>query len=328
MQVVRAAALAGLLCGSGAEAGPGLGPLLGRGHGNHSHSHEEPLTFGGVEMQRTYMVYDTLPVGEKELRHRGWTKHNTECNPKLGFVWTQDPSGATESHPVKLYTTAAGQPSGVGVIYLGKWWKPALPASQRWVATPKPLCGPEPSVNVAHIDLAFRSGDVVCSGLHDPEPIGNVLIVNPTGTSKTLPVTEEGVIKAGFKRGSCFDGMGFHWFLNTAANGQMPNSADNLFPIVPMYHEGTVNAIFFVTPNNEVTIPFIDTNEWEPIALTSSMMCQNTCEKDCSFTGASSFSTMHIYFRDHSLVKCAADLQCKVSWPTKISCCPAADVVV
>ena len=35
---------------------------------------------------------------------------------------------------------------------------------------------------VAHIDVAFRSGDIVCSGAQDALTVGSTLIVNPMGS--------------------------------------------------------------------------------------------------------------------------------------------------
>ena len=52
----------------------------------------------------------------------------------------------------------------------------------------------------------------------------------------------------GYHRGSCFNGMGWHYFKDLAAPPEkMSWQADNLMPVVPMYDpvKGRINAIFF-----------------------------------------------------------------------------------
>merc|ERR1719291_1650255 len=118
--------------------------------------------------------------------------------------------------------------------------------------------------------------------------------------------------------------MGWHWFLDTASGGRLPTRAENTFPVVTMYHENQLNAIFFTSWSNEVTVPFVDSNEWEPIALTVPLMCKNACAKTCAsenFQGTEKWSTMHVYFRDHREVKCTGDLECALYVPSKWGCC-------
>lgn len=274
-------------------------------------------------MERTFTQYAALPVGEDQLKMAGWTKHNIACDPHFGFVWTEDPSGASKRNPLKLYTTAGGQPSGVGVVFRGVD-KNHLPASQQQWATQRPLVGPAPSAKLAHIDVAFRSGTIVCSGAKSDNEIGDTLIVNPVGTSRTLPLTEKAVEAEGWRRGSCFDGMGWHWFLDTAVGGgKMSHMADNLFPVITMYHKGEVNAIFFASTNNQVGTFFSPANEGEPFALSDYQMCKNMCDRDCTFAGTNIWSTLHIYFRNHNEVACDNSLACGLTFPFRGNCCEA-----
>jgi len=274
-------------------------------------------SFGGDKMERQFVFYNKLPVGEDALKAAGWTKHDGNgCDPALGFGWTEDESGVTKRKPMKLYTTAGGQPSGVGVVILSYYNEAPLPGSQQQWVTQEPRV---PGVEGTHIDVAFRSGAIMCSGAVDSDKIGNTLIVNPKGMSKHIALTEDGVRSDGWHRGSCFDGMGWHNFLDTSlGNGQMSWKAENLFPVTTMYHEGKLNAIFFTSTIDQVSIPVVATNGWEPKSLTDSEMCQNTCDSDCHFDGLTSagpFSTMHIYFNDHTEVKCEEGLTCAANIP-------------
>jgi len=324
---MAAFAIAGSLALS--VAASDLGSLLRTGHDDHS-------GFGGDKMERTFTSYKSLPLGEKELALKGWHRHdNKGCDPNLGFVWTEDPSGPTKSNPLKLYTTSGGQPAGVGIVILGYGYDPLPQAQQKWV-TAKPLVDFHPlSTSHAHIDVAFRSGDIMCDGLYSESEIGDTLIVNPGGDSKyVLPLAEQDAEAAGWRRGSCFDGMGWHWFLDTSVGqGELSWKAENLFPIVTMYgdarqvFDNSINAMFFASTVDQVSIPVIQSNEWEPKALSNLEMCKNTCDSDCTFSGThsllSAWSTLHVYFRDHSSVTCPRALTCGIPWPFRGNCCEA-----
>lgn len=335
-----------------------LGSTLRTGHGAHA-------GFGGDKIERTFTKYASLPMNEDELRKThtdfwgkisGWHKiagEDTKCDPHLGYAWiyksdlsrksTWSSESDAEHYPLVLYTTAGGQLSGVGVRQR-KWFisDHNLSMSPSWKNTPwatelqdrlvPPWNGPSPIPQIYEvIDVAFRSGDIVCSGEKDGNLLGDRLIVNPKRAAHSLPLTEQEAGAAGWKRGSCFDGMGWHWFLDTSVgHGKLSWSVDNLFPIVTMYHEGKINAIFFTSLSNQVSIPLLKSNEWEPKSLTSSQMCMNLCDKDCHFTGLTSagpFSTMHVFFRDHKEVTCASDLHCGISWPLRMNCCETNVVV-
>jgi len=91
----------------------------------------------------------------------GWTKHSRRvngfsgCDMYFGFAWTQDPAGPTKSQPLKIFTTAGGQPLGVGIIIIGYGQAPLPDAQMKW-ATADPVV--QASVDggygsVAHIDV-------------------------------------------------------------------------------------------------------------------------------------------------------------------------------
>lgn len=270
-------------------------------------------------------------MGEDALKAAGWHKHGAHCDPELGFAWTEDASGANQHHPLKLYTTAGGQPNGVGYIIVG-WGQDPLPAPQKKWATEAPIVEPTRDVTIAHLDVAFRAGDIVCSGDKETAVIGDTLIVNPKSPNKkVLPLTDKDAKTEGWKRGSCFDGMGWHWFLDTSiGGGHLSWKAENLFPVVTMYNQGEINAIFFASTINQVSIPILKSNEWEPKSLSNSQMCANLCDKDCTFSGLTSagpWSTAHIYFRDHKQVTCDSNLKCGIPWPFRGNCCESNVVV-
>ena len=242
--------------------------------------------------------------------------------------------GNTKQKPIVLYTTKGGQPSGVGMAFVGYSGEEPLPEEQKKWATADPLVPDVIDEAVAYVDVAFRSGEIVCSGEMEEATVGTTLIVNPAGgeNSMTIPTTEAAVKEQGWHRGSCFDGMGWHWFLDTSKqDGGMSWMAKNLFPVVTMFHEGELNAIFFAAHTSQISIPFLAANEWEPATLDNTNMCKNTCDEDCDFKGLTKgWSTAHIYFRDHKEVTCPADLHCGITFPLRANCCEAsrAEVVV
>ena len=84
-----------------------------------------------------------------------------------------------------------------------------------------------------------------------------------------------------------------------------------MMPVVPMYDENAgwkLNAIFFTTPfvQQSTSVPFMRTNQWEPVALPNVKMCNNWCE-DCGWEDTSQWSTMHIYFSDPQEVTCKGE---------------------
>jgi len=283
-------------------------------------------TFGGHEMERQFTLYNDVPVGEHALQSAGWHKHaENGCDPHLGFGWTVKASGATTTEPLIVYTTAGGQSAGVGTIIKGRGREQFYEEQQQWASSTH-LVSPKNDPEYAHIDVAFRSGSIVCSGATSGDEVGDVIIVNPAGHSKTIPLTEAQAEKEGYRRGSCFDGMGWHRFLDTSRqDGTLSGIAKNLFPITPMYFEGKINAFFFTSRLDQVTIPVIASNGWEPKSLSDKLMCANTCDgDDCTFgdTPDGVWTTMHIYLQNHRNVVCPHDLHCGVSFPFRATCCP------
>lgn len=269
-------------------------------------------------------------MGADALLAAGWTKHDQNgCDPHLGFAWTYHESGALHDEPLVVYTTAGGQPAGVGAVYKGYGREP-LPEEQRQWASTSPLVesSNDPEYMYAHVDVAFRSGSMVCDGEIGGGSVGDVIIVNPAGPhSKSIPLTEDESQSAGWHQGSCFDGMGWHRFLDTSTDdNNMSWTPENVFPVAAMYHEGEVNAIFFASMLKQQSTFLLYPNRWEPMALSHSQVCANLCDSDCNFgeeVEGGPWGTMHIYFRDHASVVCDNDLFCDLrpGIMGKMGCC-------
>jgi len=303
-----------IIPGGGASAT--LGSTLGLGMPGGDMSSMSDSVFGGERMERVFLRYGNLPIGQDELRAAGWKKHNNWCNPTLGFAWTLDKNGTTDSEPLVLYTTLTGKPAGVGTIFR----MASFPEAQQKWTTAEPLVKYSGNDTVFQVDVAFRSRGV-CSLFRLHSGIGDSLTVNPAGPhSQSIPLSFE----APWVEGSCFDGMGTHAFLNTGEDLSMPWNADDLFPVVAMYHEGKFHAIFFASTKNQ--LPADPTSTWwEPGALSNARMCVNWCG-ECDFKNHDEdWSTMHIYFNDHNEVKCDERLTCSITSPENYGCCPSVE---
>jgi len=316
---------------AGAES---LGNFADLGHGhaglNHSVQISDVKNAGfGVQINRIFRVDNPLPLGEIELIKAKWTK-STECDDNLGWAWTFDTNGVTSAQPLKLYTNKAGSSSGIGIVIYD--YMPL--AQQRWT-TSHPIVSPAPSNTAFHLDIAFRNGNQQCSTTSASNNVGEVLIVNPggegQGNSKIISITEptEPNGDDNWQRGSCFDQMGWHYFLNTAGktlpSGFVPGwTKGDLFPVVPMYHEGALNAIFFTNSKRQSSgkdcnkiDPRVKTcnNNWDMRDLLDYQMCGNFCGA-CGWTAVNeeekgNWGTMHIFFGDDFLnIQCPASAPC------------------
>ena len=106
------------------------------------------------------------------------------------------------------------------------------------------------------MSVGFRDNDTAC-GLkgNGPSslPLGDRLIVNPAGIAHQIPVTVDDAEHQGWVKGSCFAGMGTHWFYDLAGKGEMTWEGANLLPIVTMYDQEsespthTINAFFYAS---------------------------------------------------------------------------------
>lgn len=294
--------------------------MLRVGNGTHDHG------FGGGALERTVLVFAGLPLPcndppcDDKLISDGWVKSSDRCDPYIGYQWHQGRTEEDKAHPLVLYTTKAGQPSGVGVRVYG-----ALPELQQKWANGVSQTGRGELTQ--EIRVAFREGDIICSGEQSEAVLGDRLIVNPGANvdgrkSKALPMNESSAFSEGWHRGACGDGMGWHWWLDTkVGNNRMSWDANNLFPVIPMYHEGEINAILFASW--VVQHGLISSREWDPVPEPNALMCLGLCDSDCTFKGTNMWSGMHVFFRDHKEVKCDAALHCHMG-----QCCDPSTLVV
>jgi hypothetical protein len=145
------------------------------------------------------------------------------------------------------------------------------------------------------------------------EPLGDRVVANQnTARAHALPLTDAAAVAAKYTNGSCFYTMGRHAFYDVESAPHMSWQAENVAPVVPMYAGGELVAVFFTVP--EIEQGLLSPHWWEPVPLTDGMMCANFCDSQCTFSGTSFWSTMHIFFRDYDQIGCPNSCT--------ISCCP------
>lgn len=303
---------------------------LGKDHSHRKASVTSSDVFpeedGQATMERVYLTYATLPMGSSQLLDAGWTQVG-ECDPHIGYAWTQDKGGVvTKKEPLVLYTTKNGQVSGAGTVVRDEG--SVAEKQQKWT-TKSPRVEYEGKETVYFLDVAFRSGEILCGDGVSEQEIGDTLIVNPGGDDEYyLPLTTQDAMSKNWYEGACFDGMGTHWFLDTAGGRPPTWSGTDLFPFVTMFDDtGKINAMFFVSFTDQVSIPFVSANWWEPASLDNAGMCQNMCAGEtCTFQDHDGvWSTMHIYFNHYKNFVCPQkDWQCNGTLPGfwgRITCC-------
>ena len=305
------------------------------------------VTFGiGDRLDRVYTKYTAQPTTTSAATAAGWSQlvlpapshQKAPCLPSTGTPWTVGGVRSAKT-PVALHFSAAGQLAAITVdICCG------TNAGDPWFSTmvaARYLTRGSTATEPFTLTVSFRNTTGI--SLCDPtitfdEELGDRVAVlwseaaaftaGPREVTRLLPLTDAVAQAEGYRRGSCFNGMGWHWFKDlVAANGTLSWEATALMPVVPMYNHvdgGNLNAIFFATPKvQQDGFPTYASNGWEPVPLSDGMMCANTCDSDCTFAGASAWSTMHWYFHDHA----KPDLTCSTDPEihrciTGVSCCP------
>ena len=285
-----------------AAALPALAATAAAGSSQHP-----PL---GTRLDRQYTGYVSQPMTAGEARSQGWAPlmvhaDPNPCNSLAGSPWAYNPKmiGAFDpAHPVILFFSTAGQISAIAVaINIDK----DPDADHGWFEAMMSRGYLSNMLNLPVIDnhrfytitVGLRESTNLCDARTTfPEVLGTaVVVLNPVNQSASLrvPLSRSEANELGYRRGSCFNGMGFHHFLDwTAQNGSMTWEANHIVPLVPMYNpvNGSINAIFFASAIVQQT--GFHSNEWEPVPLPNSLMCDNLCDKDCTFAGTSSWSTM------------------------------------
>jgi hypothetical protein len=288
----------------------------------------------GSRLDRQFTGYASQPTTASEAKAAGWHPFSgSVCHDDVGTAWlfnaNNKPGDFDRQHPVILSFSAHGQLSAISVGYV---FDSRLPAwAERMVALEYLIRGgsiADDSVYTITVGTRGKTPSGLCDDTEVfPELLGTQLQINPGRNGQLIPLSNHTATVAGYHRGSCFNGMGWHYFKDLrAAPGGMTWDAANLMPVVPMYDpvNGNINAIFFASAVVQQSLFPPNDNEWEPIPLPNSLMCGNFCDKaSCTFNGTSAWSTMHFYFNDHN----DAALRCTQSPEIQscllgIECCP------
>eukprot|EP00122_Pirum_gemmata_P017309 Pgem_evm1s16201 len=224
---------------------------------------------GEPTLSHIFTKYDAMPLTMQEAVSVGYevdqrlveeTQNGNVCDPNIGIPFTH---GNSKNNPYVLYYTNQGQLSGLGTR-VHDYVMPKLLDLQYF----QQVSNAEYLIQVS--TRYFENGADMCSGeIDENEPIGNQIVVQPNGANDRIPIEESSeMLQNNYRKGSCFDGMGFHYFKDLATpDNTMSWVAENLMPVVPMYHEGKINAIFFASAYRQQSfIPGFN-NGWEPIPL-------------------------------------------------------------
>ncbi len=260
----------------------------------------------GTLMERDYTVYTPLPTTAEQAASQGWVPlvNSTYCEPGLGVPYTQGAGTPDESKPLWLYFTPAGQASGAAVMYYDHIEKQPQHLINLGFIVPTQNAGEY------YVSVGFRSPTEACSYENSSLPLGDRLVVHPQGIAHSLPVTTTDAGNRGWVPGSCFQGMGRHWFRDLSNFGSLTWQADTILPIVLMFNEDgdtptyTINAFFFASTVVQQTLVPHAANQWEPIPLPNVLMCKNLCNSSCTFSETEFWSTLHIYMNDRAKSNC------------------------
>ena len=286
----------------------------------------------GDRVSRVYTEYFDQPLDSLQALASGYTAdEKNPCDSSLGFSYSKAwDSGllrgtSTSSNPTQLYYSASGQITGFSVDIYGN------------VETTPLELGYFDKVADDHyrISIGLRSDT---SSVCDPnatfaDAVGDTVVVQPNSIAIPLPLSEADAINQNYHKGSCFDGMGFHYFLDLKTpDSSMSWEADALSPVVVMYNlDGEINAIFIAS--SDVQEGIMNAHEWEPVPLPEFAFCGNFCDQrdTCKFSGNFNgmWSTMHWYFKNYEEVKCTdwGEMSCYAGYgdlmPTPgLACCP------
>eukprot|EP01102_Stenamoeba_stenopodia_P010717 TRINITY_DN325_c0_g1_i1.p1 TRINITY_DN325_c0_g1~~TRINITY_DN325_c0_g1_i1.p1 ORF type:complete len:290 (-),score=52.60 TRINITY_DN325_c0_g1_i1:156-1025(-) len=259
---------------------------------NGVNAQDYPISLGD-RLIRDFTKYIPMPITVEDAEYDSWQQSSSGCDPNLGIAYTQYGSSATTNYPITLYFTQSGLVAGMGVTVFG-----SVPASLVQQGFWQQL-----ATNTYYITLTFRDPSQMCTNNdNSTEPLGDRIIINAGGVGFSIPMLEETAISDNWTPGSCFYGMGRHYFYDLVSAPNMSWIAGNLMPVVAMYANGTINAIFFATTSvQQVILP----KEWDGFPLPNFLMCKNWCDSSCTFSGTHFWSTMHIYFRDYTQAHCA-----------------------
>jgi len=242
----------------------------------------------GYRVARTFFDLTDLPLNSTAAVSQGWTK-SSSCSPNRGITFNPS-DGVGSSMPLQLQYTSGGQLAGWTLWVYGQ---PAqnLVDLGYW----------EPNDSYYSLSVSTRSPSMMCSGKVDPStPVGDSLTINQGGASFPIPLNVQSATQQKWVSGGCINGMGTHWSYDVATPGKMTWLSANLFPVLPMFMNGSITAVLINIPDLETTYPF---GIWEGPFI-NSLYCYNWCPNSgCTFDNWW-WTTTHFVFDDTSNNKC------------------------
>jgi len=149
----------------------------------------------------------------------GWapiTGFEGKCEVGLGEMWSPKGIVPDEHSPLWLYFTpesAGGQASGSAILFINHIAKEKQKLIDEGYIIPSPFG--DGSGSPYYVAVGFRdNGDACATSGPSSYTLGDRLVINPEGVARSLPLTVSDAANEGWFKGSCFAGMGTHWFLD------------------------------------------------------------------------------------------------------------------
>ena len=264
-----------------------------------------------------------FPLTATQALSKGWAPAKSvlgaakACIPGLG-VFFAPKSGLSSSSPLGAFYTPDGKIAGLRMNIYGKqsktFWSKGVSSAAPGKLVQKGFWRQDKASGGHYITVSFRSVEDVCASSGGRGmAIGDRLVINQMkgGIAKSVPMTAAEAKANNFQAGSCMGKMGQHWFYDLQSAPKMSWKAENLLPIVPMYHlmgpnTGKLNAFFFTSPVCQNK----QSGDWDIVpvicGLTADFMCANWCNSKCKWD-TSWWATEHIFFNANpDSVKCAS----------------------
>jgi len=247
----------------------------------------------GYTLVRDAGVDKYLPLNYSAAVESGWISY-ADCDPNLGIAMGYN-GPPSKHYPITLYYTSTGFLAGIGADAFGDqadnlvqdgYWKVVSSSNSQYRAS-----------------VSFRDAMYMCNNQNSSYILGDRLILNADTIAMELPTTDNDATDQKWTKGSCIQGMGTHWSYDIATAPQMSWKDYNLLPVVTMYVNGAISAIFFNSPVRQQSLIPPNNNMWDIIPIPSILMCENWCDSECGWS-TYFWSTMHIFFYDPSTLHC------------------------
>lgn len=173
----------------------------------------------GDRLIRTYTKYVSLPTNISSAINDGWKTSGT-CLKGLGIPYNYGSSGPTEDAPLTLYFSSTGAVVGVGVDVYGDVESNLL--SRGFFN--------KVGSSQYRITVTFASVGAGCSAISNQTSLGDRLVINADTIAYPIPATESEAVSTKWHKGSCFYGMGYHYFYDLETAPNMSWKAGNVVP--------------------------------------------------------------------------------------------------